>query len=161
MSGSPSAARTCKCVPTRRARPSKPSSATSRSAATLRCANAAGSSTCGIPTDFRKRRSWWRARLSTRDRGPRPRLEADPQLRPHGARVHEEVEVDTAPGVVLSHTHIPVNAVGCHIPREKYPMIASADMSVLTGKLAGVRRFVATAPPFRSRPNPAIVTAMQ
>jgi sulfopropanediol 3-dehydrogenase len=72
----------------------------------------------------------------------------------------KEVEVETAPGVVLGHRHIPVNAVGCYIPGGKYPMIASAHMSVLTAKVAGVKRVVATAPPFQGRPHPAIVTAM-
>ena len=73
----------------------------------------------------------------------------------------KDVEVETAPGVVLGHKHIPVNAVGCYIPGGKYPMIASAHMSVLTAKVAGVKRVVATAPPFQGRPHPAIVTAMQ
>ena len=72
----------------------------------------------------------------------------------------KDVEVETAPGVVLGHKHIPVNAVGCYIPGGKYPMIASAHMSVLTAKVAGVKRVVATAPPFQGRPHPAIVTAM-
>lgn len=72
----------------------------------------------------------------------------------------QDVEVETAPGVVLGHKHIPVNAVGCYIPGGKYPMIASAHMSVLTAKVAGVKRVVATAPPFQGRPHPAIVTAM-
>jgi len=72
----------------------------------------------------------------------------------------KDVEVETAPGVVLGHKHVPVNAVGCYIPGGKYPMIASAHMSVLTAKVAGVKRVVATAPPFQGRPHPAIVTAM-
>ncbi|QHI99258.1 histidinol dehydrogenase [Xylophilus rhododendri] len=71
-----------------------------------------------------------------------------------------DVEVETYPGVVLGHRHIPVNAVGCYIPGGKYPMIASAHMSVLTAKVAGVKRVVATAPPYRGAPHPAIVTAM-
>ena len=72
----------------------------------------------------------------------------------------KDVEVETQPGVVLGHKHIPVNAVGCYIPGGKYPMIASAHMSVLTAKVAGVQRIVATAPPFQGKPHPAIVTAM-
>jgi len=72
-----------------------------------------------------------------------------------------DVEVETHPGVVLGHRHIPVNAVGCYVPGGKYPMIASAHMSVLTAKVAGVQRIVATAPPFQGAPHPAIVTAMQ
>jgi sulfopropanediol 3-dehydrogenase len=72
----------------------------------------------------------------------------------------KDVEVETQPGVVLGHRHIPVNAVGCYVPGGKYPMIASAHMSVLTAKVAGVKRVVATAPPFQGAPHPAIVTAM-
>lgn len=70
------------------------------------------------------------------------------------------VEVETLPGVILGHRHIPVNAVGCYVPGGKYPMIASAHMSVVTAKVAGVRRIVATAPPYQGRPHPAIVAAM-
>ena len=72
----------------------------------------------------------------------------------------KDVEVETLPGVVLGHKHIPVGAVGCYVPGGKYPMIASAHMSVLTAKVAGVDRIVATAPPFQGAPHPAIVTAM-
>lgn len=72
----------------------------------------------------------------------------------------QDVEVETMPGVVLGHTHIPMNAVGCYVPGGKYPMIASAHMSVLTAKVAGVKRIVATAPPYQGAPHPAIVTAM-
>ena len=72
----------------------------------------------------------------------------------------KDVEVETLPGVVLGHKHIPVNAVGCYIPGGKYPLIASAHMSVLTAKVAGVPRVVATAPPFQGEPHPAIVAAM-
>ena len=71
-----------------------------------------------------------------------------------------DVEVETMPGVVLGHKHIPVNAVGCYVPGGKYPMIASAHMSVLTAKVAGVKRIVSTAPPYQGAPHPAIVTAM-
>lgn len=71
-----------------------------------------------------------------------------------------DVEVETHPGVFLGHRHIPVNAVGCYIPGGKYPLIASAHMSVLTAKVAGVKRVVATAPPFHGEPHPAIVAAM-
>lgn len=70
------------------------------------------------------------------------------------------VEVETMPGVILGHTHIPVNAVGCYIPGGKYPLIASAHMSVLTAKVAGVSRIVSTAPPYQGEPHPAIVAAM-
>ncbi|MBK5105554.1 MAG: histidinol dehydrogenase [Burkholderiales bacterium] len=71
-----------------------------------------------------------------------------------------DIEVETLPGVVLGHKHIPVNAVGCYVPGGKYPMIASAHMSVLTAKVAGVKRILATAPPYQGAPHPAIVTAM-
>ncbi len=71
-----------------------------------------------------------------------------------------DVEVETLPGVVLGHKHIPVNAVGCYVPGGKYPLIASAHMSVLTAKVAGVPRVVSTAPPYQGAPHPAIVAAM-
>ena len=72
----------------------------------------------------------------------------------------KDVEVETFPGVILGHKNIPVNAVGCYIPGGKYPLLASAHMSVLTAKVAGVKRVVATAPPYQGAPHPAIVTAM-
>ena len=72
----------------------------------------------------------------------------------------QDVEVETRPGVVLGHKHIPVNNVGCYIPGGKYPLIASAHMSVLTAKVAGVPRVIATAPPYQGEPHPAIVAAM-
>ncbi len=72
----------------------------------------------------------------------------------------QDVEVQTMPGVVLGHRHIPVNAAGCYVPGGKYPLIASAHMSVLTAKVAGVKRVVSTAPPFEGAPHPAIVAAM-
>ena len=71
-----------------------------------------------------------------------------------------DVEVETLPGVVLGHRHIPVNAAGCYVPGGKYPLIASAHMSVLTAKVAGVPRVVATAPPYQGAPHPAIVADM-
>jgi len=70
------------------------------------------------------------------------------------------VEVETLPGVILGHRHIPVNSVGCYVPGGRYPMVASAHMSVLTAKVAGVKRVVAAAPPFEGGPHPAIVAAM-
>ncbi|WP_166361559.1 histidinol dehydrogenase [Pseudomonas akapageensis] len=75
------------------------------------------------------------------------------------ASMHD-VEVETLPGVILGHRNIPVNSVGCYIPGGKYPLLASAHMSVLTAKVAGVKRVVAVAPPFDGKPHPAIVTAM-
>jgi sulfopropanediol 3-dehydrogenase len=71
-----------------------------------------------------------------------------------------DVEVETLPGVVLGHKNIPVRSVGCYIPGGKYPLIASAHMSVLTAKVAGVERVVACAPPYQGAPNAAIVAAM-
>ena len=70
-----------------------------------------------------------------------------------------EVEVETLPGVVLGHKHIPVNAAGCYVPGGKYPLLASAHMSVITAKVAGVSRVITCAPPFEGRPAPAIVAA--
>lgn len=72
----------------------------------------------------------------------------------------KDVEVETMPGVILGHRHIPVNAAGRYVPGGKYPMIASSHMSVLTAKVAGVKRIVSTAPPYQGAPHPAIVTAM-
>jgi len=72
----------------------------------------------------------------------------------------QDVEVETLPGVTLGHKHVPVNAAGCYVPGGKYPLIASAHMSVVTAKVAGVPRIVACAPPFNGRPHPAIVVAM-
>lgn len=72
----------------------------------------------------------------------------------------KDVEVETMPGVILGHKHIPVNSVGCYIPGGKYPLVASAHMSVLTAKVAGVKRVIACAPPFNGKPSPAIVAAM-
>ncbi|MEM0984938.1 MAG: histidinol dehydrogenase [Pseudomonadota bacterium] len=72
----------------------------------------------------------------------------------------QDVEVETLPGVILGHKNIPVNSVGCYVPGGKYPLIASAHMSVVTARVAGVPRIVATAPPFEGRPHPAIVVAM-
>ena len=72
----------------------------------------------------------------------------------------KDVEVETLPGVILGHKNIPMNSVGCYIPGGKYPLIASAHMSVVTAKVAGVPRIIATAPPFEGRPHPAIVVAM-
>jgi sulfopropanediol 3-dehydrogenase len=71
-----------------------------------------------------------------------------------------DVEVETMPGVILGHKNIPVNAAGCYVPGGKYPLIASAHMSVLTAKVAGVKRVVSTAPPYEGAPHPAIVAAM-
>jgi sulfopropanediol 3-dehydrogenase len=70
-----------------------------------------------------------------------------------------DVEVETLPGIVLGHKHIPVNSVGCYVPGGKYPLLASAHMSVITAKVAGVDRIVTCAPPYHGKPAPAIVAA--
>jgi len=71
-----------------------------------------------------------------------------------------DVEVETMPGVILGHRNIPVQSVGCYVPAGKFPMVASAHMSVLTAAVAGVPRIVATTPPFEGKPNPAVIAAM-
>jgi len=71
----------------------------------------------------------------------------------------KDIEVETLPGVVLGHKNIPVNAAGCYVPGGKYPLLASAHMSVITAKVAGVSRVVTCAPPFHGKPAPAIVAA--
>jgi len=71
-----------------------------------------------------------------------------------------DLEVETMPGVILGHKNVPVDRVGCYVPGGKYPMVASAHMSVVTAKVAGVRSVVAAAPPFHNGPHPAIVAAM-
>lgn len=71
----------------------------------------------------------------------------------------KDVEVETMPGVVLGHKHIPVNAAGCYVPGGKYPLLASAHMSVLTAKVAGVPRVITCAPPFNGKPADKIVAA--
>lgn len=72
----------------------------------------------------------------------------------------QDVEVETLPGVILGHRNIPVQSVGCYVPAGKFPMVASAHMSVLTASVAGVPRIVATTAPFEGRPNAAVVAAM-
>lgn len=78
----------------------------------------------------------------------------------HQKAALRDIEVETLPGVVLGHKNIPVNSVGCYVPGGKYPMVASAHMSVVTAKVAGVKRVVASAPPFEGGAHPAIVAAM-
>ena len=71
-----------------------------------------------------------------------------------------DVEVETLPGVILGHKNIPVQSVGCYVPGGKFPMVASAHMSVATASVAGVPRIVAATPPFNGAPNPAVIAAM-
>jgi len=78
----------------------------------------------------------------------------------HQKAALRDIEVETLPGVVLGHRNIPVNSVGCYVPGGKYPMVASAHMSVVTARVAGVKRIIASAPPFEGGAHPAIVAAM-
>ena len=71
-----------------------------------------------------------------------------------------DIEVETLPGVILGHRNIPVQSVGCYIPGGKFPMVASAHMSVATASVAGVSRIIAATPPFKGEPNPAVIAAI-
>jgi sulfopropanediol 3-dehydrogenase len=77
----------------------------------------------------------------------------------HQKAALKDIEVETLPGVVLGHKNLPVNSVGCYVPGGKYPLLASAHMSVVTAKVAGVPFIATCAPPFEGRPAPAIVAA--
>lgn len=70
-----------------------------------------------------------------------------------------DIEVETLPGVILGHKNVPMNAAGCYVPGGKYPLLASAHMSVITAKVAGVPRIITCAPPFNGKPAHAIVAA--
>ncbi len=70
-----------------------------------------------------------------------------------------DIEVETLPGVILGHKNIPVNSIGCYVPGGRYPMVASAHMSIVTARVAGVKRIIACAPPYKGGPHPAIVAA--
>src|SRR5215813_5176731 len=72
----------------------------------------------------------------------------------------KDIEAETLPGVVLGQKNIPVDSVGCYVPGGKYPLVASAHMSIVTAKVAGVPRIVAASPPYHGKPSPAIVAAM-
>ena len=72
----------------------------------------------------------------------------------------KDVEVETLPGVILGHKNMPVDSVGCYVPGGKYPLVASAHMSVVTAKEAGVPRVIAASPPYQGQPNPAVIAAM-
>ena len=71
-----------------------------------------------------------------------------------------DIEIETMPGVILGHKNIPVQSVGCYVPGGKFPMVASAHMSVVTASVAGVPRIIACTPPFKGAPNPAVIAAM-
>jgi len=73
----------------------------------------------------------------------------------------KNIEIETLPGVILGHKNIPVQSVGCYVPGGKFPMVASAHMSVLTASVAGVPRIISSAPPVKGAPHPAIVAAMK
>jgi sulfopropanediol 3-dehydrogenase len=72
-----------------------------------------------------------------------------------------DIEIETLPGVILGHRNIPVQSVGCYVPGGKFPMVASAHMSVATASVAGVPRIIAATPPFKGEPNPAVIAAIQ
>ena len=72
-----------------------------------------------------------------------------------------DIELETLPGVILGHRNIPVQSVGCYVPGGKFPMVASAHMSVATAKVAGVPRIIAATPPFQGEPNPGVIAAIQ
>ena len=72
-----------------------------------------------------------------------------------------DIELETLPGVILGHRNIPVQSVGCYVPGGKFPMVASAHMSVATAKVAQVPRIIAATPPFQGEPNPGVIAAIQ
>src|ERR1700730_17390060 len=72
----------------------------------------------------------------------------------------KDVEAETLPGVILGHKNMPVDSVGCYVPGGKYPLVASAHMSVVTAKVASVPRVIASSPPYHGEPSPAVVAAM-
>ena len=72
----------------------------------------------------------------------------------------QDIEVETMPGVILGHKNIPVQSVGCYVPAGKFPMVASAHMSIVTASVAKVPRIIACTPPFKAEPNPAVIAAM-
>ena len=116
------------------------------------------------PEEFRLRASDVQACLDAVDEQTLRDIEfAQTQIRQFALQQRaalRDLEVETLPGVILGHKNIPVNAVGCYVPGGRYPMVASAHMSVVTAKAAGVKRVIATAPPFGGKPHPAIVAAM-
>jgi sulfopropanediol 3-dehydrogenase len=72
----------------------------------------------------------------------------------------KDLDIETEPGVHLGHRNIPVSSVGCYVPGGRYPMVASAHMSVLTAKTAGVQRIIACTPPLKGKPHAATIAAM-
>jgi sulfopropanediol 3-dehydrogenase len=78
----------------------------------------------------------------------------------HQRAALKDIEVETLPGVILGHKNIPVANVGCYVPGGRYPMVASAHMSVVTAKVAGVDRVIACTPPTGGKPHPETIAAM-
>jgi sulfopropanediol 3-dehydrogenase len=78
----------------------------------------------------------------------------------HQRNSMHDVEVETLPGIVLGHKHVPVATVGCYIPSGKYPLLASAHMGIITAKVAGVKKVIATSPPFEGRPSAPVIAAI-
>ena len=72
----------------------------------------------------------------------------------------KDIEIETMPGIILGHKNIPVQSVGCYVPGGKFPMVASAHMSIVTANVAKVPRIIASTPPFKGKPNPAVIAAM-
>jgi sulfopropanediol 3-dehydrogenase len=71
-----------------------------------------------------------------------------------------DIEVETLPGIKLGHKNIPVNSIGCYVPGGRYPMVASAHMSIVTARVAGVKRIIACTPPTQGKPHAATIAAM-
>ncbi len=78
----------------------------------------------------------------------------------HQLESMHDIEVETLPGVILGHKNIPVETVGCYIPSGKYPLVASAHMGIVTAKVAGAKRVIATSPPFEGKPSAAVIAAI-
>ena len=78
----------------------------------------------------------------------------------HQRAALKDIEVETLPGVKLGHKNIPVDSVGCYVPGGRYPMVASAHMSIVTARTAGVRRVIACTPPNQGMPHAETIAAM-
>ncbi len=78
----------------------------------------------------------------------------------HQRAAIRDIEVETLPGVKLGHKNIPVESVGCYVPGGRYPMVASAHMSIVTARTAGVKRIIACTPPNQGEPHAETIAAM-
>ena len=78
----------------------------------------------------------------------------------HQRAALKDIEVETLPGVKLGHKNVPVDSVGCYVPGGRYPMVASAHMSIVTARTAGVGRLIACTPPNQGEPHPETIAAM-